>query len=126
LPEREFRYRPMSAGSLFRPAQERALPIADVVAQAEATRTADRVAAVHQPERSLLTRGGDAVGFDFLLLALGARSKRTLRQGQVWGRGGDPSFLDQIILDAGAGKVRRVAVIVLRGARCPCRPMSSL
>jgi sulfide:quinone oxidoreductase len=67
----------------------------------------------------LLTRDGDAVGFDFLLLALGARSKRTLRQGQVWARGGDPSFLDQIILDAGAGKVRRVAVIVPRGARWP-------
>jgi sulfide:quinone oxidoreductase len=118
-PEREFRYRPMSAGSLFRPAQERVLPIADVVAQAEATWTADRAAAVHEPERSLLTRDGDAVGFDFLLLALGARSKRTLRQGHVWERGGDPSFLDQIILDAGAGKVRSVAVIVPRGARWP-------
>jgi hypothetical protein len=51
------------------------------------------VAAVHQPERSLLTRDGDAVGFDFLLLALGARSKRTLRQGQVWERGGDPALI---------------------------------
>ena len=118
-PEREFRYRPMSAGSLFRPAKERGLAIADVVAQAGATWVADRAEVVHEAERTVLTRDGDTVDFDFLLLATGTRSKRPLRQGYVWERGGDPGFLDRIIMEVVAGEVRSVAVAVPRGARWP-------
>jgi sulfide:quinone oxidoreductase len=118
-PEREFRYRPMRAGSLFRPSPERGLAIADLVAQIGATWVVDRASVVREAERSVLTRDGDVVGFDFLLLAPGARSRRALRQGYVWERGADPSFLDQIILDLVAGKVRSVAVAIPRGARWP-------
>ncbi len=118
-PERDFRYRPMSASSLFRPAQERGLAIADLVAQAGVTWVADRADVVDEAEHNVLTREGDTVDFDFLLLAVGARSKRALRQGNVWQRGGDPSFLDQIILEIVAGEVRSVAVVVPRGARWP-------
>ncbi len=118
-PEREFRYRPMSPGSLFRPAQERGLAIANLVAQAGVTWVADRADVIYEAERKVLTRDGDTVDFDFLLLAVGARSKRALRQGHVWERGGDPSFLDQIILEIVAGEVRSVAVAVPRGARWP-------
>jgi sulfide:quinone oxidoreductase len=118
-PEREFRYRPMSPGSLFRPAQERGVAIADLVAQAGAVWVVDRAAAVYETERQVITRDGETVDFDFLLLALGSRSKRALRQGYVWQRGGDPSFLDQIIAGIVAGDVRSVAVVVPRGARWP-------
>jgi sulfide:quinone oxidoreductase len=118
-PEREFRYRPMSPGSLFRPAQERGLAIAELVAQAGVTWVADRADVVYEAERNVLTREGDTVDFDFLLLAAGARSKRVLRQGHVWERGGDPSFLDQIIVEIVAGEVHSVAVAVPRGARWP-------
>jgi sulfide:quinone oxidoreductase len=118
-PESEFRYRPMSGGSLFRPAQERAVAIGDLVAKAGATWVADRAAAVYQTERQVITRDGETVDFDFLLLALGARSKRALSQGHVWERGGDPSFLDGIISRTAAGEVRSVAVAAPRGARWP-------
>lgn len=118
-PEREFRYRPMNAGSLFRPSAERGIPIGDLVAQADATWVAERADAVYDAERSVLTRDGNTVSFDFLLLAVGAQPRRALRQGYVWQRGGDPGFLDQIILDIAAGDVRSVAVTVPRGARWP-------
>ena len=118
-PEREFRYRPMSPDSLFNPARERGLAIADLVAQAGVTWLADRADVVDQAERNVLTRDGDTVGFDFLLLAAGNRPKRALRQGHVWERGGDPSFLDQILLDIVSGEVRSVAVAVPRGTRWP-------
>ncbi len=118
-PEREFRYRPMSAGSLFRPARERGLAIGDVVGEIGAKWLADRVEVVHDAERSLLTRDGDTERFDFLLLAVGARSRRTLRQGYVWERGGDPGFLDRILAEIVADEVRSVAVVVPRGARWP-------
>lgn len=118
-PEREFRYRPTSADSLFRPVAERGLRIADIVAQAGATWIDDRAAAVDDAQRSILTRDGDTVEFDFSLLAAGARSKRALRQGYLWARGGDPSFLDRLLEQAAAGSVRTIAVVVPRGARWP-------
>ena len=118
-PEHEFRYRPTSPGSLFRPARERGLAIADLVAEVGATWVADRADIIYEAERNLLTRDGDTVDFDFLLLAIGARSKRALRQGHVWERGADPGFLDQIIDGIAAGEVRSVAVAVPRGARWP-------
>ncbi len=109
----------MSPGSLFRPAPERGLPIADLVAQIGATWVDDRADVIYEAERNLLTRDGDMVDFDFLLLAIGARSKRTVRQGHVWERGADPGFLDQILEGIAAGEVRSVAVAVPRGARWP-------
>ena len=109
----------MSPDSLFNPARERGLAIADLVAQAGVTWLADRADVVDEAERNVLTRDGDTVGFDFLLLAAGNRSKRALRQGHVWERGGDPSFLDQILLDIVSGEVRSVAVAVPRGTRWP-------
>jgi len=118
-PESEFRYRPMSAQSLYQPADERSLPIADVVAETGATWIQDRVAAVRPEGRALLTRDGDTVKFDCLLLALGARQRRALAHGHAWERGRDPSFLDEILVDMAACRVGSVAVVVPRGARWP-------
>ena len=118
-PEREFRYRPMSPGSLVRPARERGLAIADIASEVSATWVADRAALVDEPQRSVVTRDGDMVGFDFLLLAAGSRSTRAVHQGHVWARGSDPGFLDQILSELVAGSVRNVAVVVPRGARWP-------
>jgi len=118
-PDREFRYRPMSPGSLFRPAEERGVAIAELAAQAGAEWVADHAAAVYEQERQVLTRDGDTVDFDFLLLALGSRPRRALRQGYLWERGGDPSFLDQIISGMLAGEIRSAAVAAPRGARWP-------
>jgi sulfide:quinone oxidoreductase len=119
-PEREFRYRPMSPDSLFRPAPERGVAIADLAAHAGATWVVDAAESVHEePERFVLTRDGDAVGFDYLLIATGAGSERALQQGFVWQRGGDPTFLDRIIHEIVTGEIGRVAVAVPRGARWP-------
>lgn len=116
-PDREFRYRPMHRDSLFRPARERGIKVADLVAETGATWVRDRAEFVRESERCLLTRDGDTVEFDYLLLAPGERSKRPLAQGYLWERGGDPSFLEEIIRQIAAGKVASVAVAIPRGAR---------
>lgn len=118
-PDREFRYRPIHRDSLFRPAPERGIAIAELVADTGARWIRDRASAVHQDERRVLTRDGDEIDFDFLLLAPGSRSRRALRQGYLWQRGGDPGFLDQILRDFGTGEVTSVAVVIPRGARWP-------
>ena len=118
-PEREFRYRPVSQGSLFRPARERGLAVADLVAETGAQWTEDRAEAVHAEERAVMTRDGDTVNFDFLLLAFGSQAKRALKQGDVWQRGADPSSLDRIIRETIMGELTTVAVNIPRGARWP-------
>ena len=118
-PDREFRYRPMPRDSLFRPTRERGIKVADLVAETGATWVRDRAEVVRESERCLLTRDGDIVEFDYLLLAPGERSKRPLAQGYLWERGGDPSFLDTIIRQIAAEQVASVAVAVPRGARWP-------
>ena len=118
-PEREFRYRPMSPGSQSRPAAEQGIAIADLVADAGGSWVQDRAAAVDQAERRVLTRDGDTVEFDFLLLAAGARGRRALSQGHLWQRGADPGFLDEILAGITAREVQSVAVVVPRGARWP-------
>jgi sulfide:quinone oxidoreductase len=116
-PDHEFRYRPMHRESLFRPARERGIKIADLVAETGATWVRDRAEVVRESERCLLTRDGDTVEFDYLLLAAGERARRPLAQGYLWERGRDPSFLDEIISEIADGKVTSVAVAVPRGAR---------
>ncbi len=107
----------MHRDSLLRPARERGINVADLVAETGATWVRDRAEVVRESEGCLLTRDGDIVEFDYLLLAPGERSKRPLAQGYLWERGGDPSFLNEIIRDIAARKVASVAVAVPRGAR---------
>jgi sulfide:quinone oxidoreductase len=118
-PNREFRYRPIGHDSPLRPARERSIPLAMVVADVQAKWNVDCAEVVRAGERQVLTRDRDTVGFDFLLLAAGARSRPCLQHGYTWERGQDPGLLDQIILDLDAGKARSIAVIVPRGARWP-------
>src|SRR5215472_2129285 len=68
-PEREFRYRAMRADRPLVPAPEGALKIADFAAEAGAALVHDRVIEVREADRTLLTRDGDLVDFDYLLLA---------------------------------------------------------
>ncbi|HUN79427.1 MAG TPA: FAD/NAD(P)-binding oxidoreductase [Solirubrobacteraceae bacterium] len=118
-PDSEFRYRPMSLRSPFRPAREQALAIGELVAQAGGTWTRARADFVEDSQRTVITRDGDVVDYDFLLLAPGGRAARTLRGGYVWQRGGDPGVLDRVIAGLAAGDSRSVAVTVPRGARWP-------
>ena len=78
------------------------------------------MAAVNQTDRCIETRNGDLIGFDYLLLAPGARQERSLQQGYVWERGRDPGFLDDVLAALRhSSSATRVAVIVPRGARWP-------
>jgi NADPH-dependent 2,4-dienoyl-CoA reductase/sulfur reductase-like enzyme len=118
-PEREFCYRAMQFARPLVPAPERVLPIADLVAEAGAALVHDRVVEVREADRTLLTRDGDLVGFDYLLLATGARGERVLEQGQVWERGRDPVVLDETLEGLASSRAIRAGVLIPRGARWP-------
>jgi sulfide:quinone oxidoreductase len=117
--EREFCYRSMTETSLFSVGAARATSTVALAAQAEAALVADRADVVHEADRQILTRKGDLVDYDYLLLAPGARSERTLRQGEMWGPHDDPSRLAQLISDVRAGGAEATALVVPAGARWP-------
>jgi sulfide:quinone oxidoreductase len=118
-PERAFRYRPIDPEAPLRPVRERSLRIADITAEADADWVVDRVALIDERGGTVLTRDGDTLPFEYLLIAAGARSSPALYQGELWVRGGDPGFLDEIIDQLADQRARSVAVVIPRGARWP-------
>ena len=118
-PEGEFRYRPAIRSSLFRTAAERGLRLQDVATAAGATWIRDRADFVDESAGVVVTRDGSTLDFDFLLLAMGGRPVRPLNQGNLWARGGDPSFVDEIRAGLAEGEIRSVAITVPRGSRWP-------
>ncbi len=117
--EREFRYRAVPSGRPLAPTPEHSIAIAAVAAETGAAVVYDRVVEVREADGAVLTRDGDLVGFDYLLLATGARGERVLEQGHVWERGRDPVALDETLHDLTAGVVTRAGVVIPRGARWP-------
>jgi len=118
-PEPEFRYRAMRAERPLVPAPERALPVADLAADVGAMLVRDHVVEVRDADRAVLTRDGDLVGFDYLLLATGARGERVLEQGHVWERGRDPAVLDETLERLASSSAASAGVLIPRGARWP-------
>lgn len=118
-PQEEFRYRPMSPDSPFQPATERGLAISSLARDVGAELIADRADLVDRAARTILTRDGTTVAFEHLLIAVGSRPERALRQGWIWERGADPGFLDAILHEIEGDRLGSVGVVVPRGARWP-------
>jgi sulfide:quinone oxidoreductase len=74
---------------------------------------------VRERDLHVVTRDGETLPFDYLLLAIGGRTERAVGQGHVWERGSDPGFLDHTIADIVAGRIASVAVVIPRGAHWP-------
>ncbi len=118
-PKRQFRYRAMPAGRPLVPAPEHATAVAALAADTGAEVLYDRVVEVRDADRALLTRDGDLVDFDYLLLATGARGERVLEQGDVWERGRDPVVLDETLEMLASSSATRAGVVIPCGARWP-------
>jgi sulfide:quinone oxidoreductase len=72
-PEREFRYRPMAVAEPFSIAHARRLELATIVADFDAALTIGSLAAVEPAERRVITRGGETIAYDALVVACGTR-----------------------------------------------------
>jgi sulfide:quinone oxidoreductase len=74
-PEAKFVNRPMSVDEPFRPKRVRGLKLAEVVAEFDSTWHRGTLDEVDNERRLAVTRTGDAISYDKLVLALGARSE---------------------------------------------------
>jgi len=111
-PDPAFAYRPLSSVAEFATHPLHELPLAELAASVGAQLVHDRVALVDEGRRRLLTGEGSWVGFDYLLLAVGARQLPTPHGWLRWPKGGDPGLLRTLLEDLREGRPRTLAVVV--------------
>ena len=72
-PDEKFAYRPIPTARPYAPGSRRELSLDEVTRELDASRVADEVALVDEERGELLTRSGETLHFDRLLIAVGAR-----------------------------------------------------
>jgi len=115
----DFVSRPMKVAEPFARGRARRYPIADMARDAGARLVADSVSAVDLGERVAHTAGGEALRYDALLLATGARSVAAYRHALTWDDKSGPDHLGGLLRDIEGGYVRRLAFAVPPGPGWP-------
>jgi sulfide:quinone oxidoreductase len=118
-PNSSLTYRPLSAVAEFATYPPHDLPLGELASSIAARLVPDRVALVDEEQGQLLTHDGDWIGFDYLLLAVGAREHRMPGGWLRWPAGGDPGILRTLLGELRSGQLKRIAVFVPAHAAWP-------
>jgi sulfide:quinone oxidoreductase len=111
-PDPEFVYRPLSVAEPFDLADARAVPLAELAAEHDAGYRQDALAEVDPRRRVVVTRAGAEVSYDFLMLAVGARTTEAL-PGAITFRGPpDVAEFGELVAALERGAARRVVFAV--------------
>ena len=123
-PGPDFVYRPLAVATPFGAGETQRFSLHTLAHEAGATLTEASVRAV-RPERMTVETADEEIGYDALLLALGAHSVESV-PGAVSFRGpGDEDALAAVLRDAREGRVRRLAFTMPAGISWPL-PMYEL
>ena len=118
-PEREFTYRPLAVAEPFRVGEVRRFPLEPLVHAAGAHLRCGAVATVDAHSKNITLDEGDAVDYDVLALALGARPCEAI-PGALTFRGAEDGAMLATLLDrATSGKVKRFVFAVPAAATWP-------
>ena len=88
------------------------VPIATVAERAEAEVVRSPLERVDPDARTAHTEAGDAIGYDALLVAVGARPSAGVRGALTWWPGADHAEFARLTADAEEGEAGRIAFIV--------------
>jgi sulfide:quinone oxidoreductase len=114
-PEDELVYRPLSVADPFSMAVTRRYPLEPIARDIGAERVVGRLASVDPVARTVRTDGGEQLGYDALLIALGARAEPALEGALTFWGPGDAEAVHGLVQDVGGGYSRRVAFVVPPG-----------
>jgi sulfide:quinone oxidoreductase len=118
-PETEFTYRPLAVAEPFGVGEMRRFPLNSLVEAAGARLRSGSVAAIDAEPRIVTLTNGEELGYDVLLLALGALPREAV-PGALTFRGPQDSAALAALLDrTTAGEVNRIAFVVPAGASWP-------
>jgi sulfide:quinone oxidoreductase len=119
-PDAAFSYRPLSTAVPFTFREQRTRPLAELAEGLGARFVHDALAEVDEERSRVLTRDGDFIPYDALLVAVGARVPRGAPPGVMFERGreGRRAFAG-LIRELEDGTAKSVAVVVPRAAAWP-------
>jgi len=110
--EREFAYRPMATAEPFGRGHAERIRLAEVAFDAAAELVHGELAAVDCAGRVAITRSGERIGYDELLVAIGASREPALRRALTWTPDGDAAVFGGLLRDLEEGYVKQVAFVV--------------
>src|SRR3954452_23234197 len=111
-PDEELVYRPLSVADPFSLALVRRYPLEAIADDLGVERVVDRLASVQPAARVVRTAGGRELGWDALLVALGARAEPALERATTFWGPGDADAVRGLVRDVEGGYTRRVAFVV--------------
>ena len=111
-PQREFRYRPMATAVPFARGHMQVLDLADTVRETGATFVRGTLAEVDAAAREAVLADGSRLGYDALLVAVGAASEPAYGRVTTWTPELDREVFGGLLADLEEGYAKRVAFIV--------------
>jgi sulfide:quinone oxidoreductase len=118
-PEAEFTYRPLAVAEPFGVGEVKRFPLSGLVDAAGAHLRAGSVAGVDAEQKLVTLADGQELGYDVLLLALGARPREAVAGALTFRGLQDSAALSTLLDKTTAGEVRRIAFTVPLGASWP-------
>jgi sulfide:quinone oxidoreductase len=111
-PSPEFVYRPMRVREPFGYSPAQRYPLDAIARDVGADLVADAFKWLDGPARVVHTAGGQALEYDVLLLALGARARPRFRHALTIDDGRLDEQMQGVLTDVGAGRVHKLAFVV--------------
>jgi len=118
-PESEFVYRPLAVAEPFLAGEARRFPLARLVEDAGGGFRQGHVTRVDLGRRVVELEGGARLPYDVLLVALGAKPQEAVQGALTFFGPGSSSALADVLDEALAGDVRRIAFAVPAGTAWP-------
>jgi sulfide:quinone oxidoreductase len=120
-PEDEFVYRPLAVEKPFGVGRMRQVPLARAARQAGADFVAGTVETVDTDDKVVQTSAGDGIGYDVLLLAVGATAVPVIPNAITWDDRADSETIGGLIQDIDQGYSHSLAVVIPPGPAWPLR-----
>jgi sulfide:quinone oxidoreductase len=118
-PERQFTFRPMAVAVPFARGHMQRFDLADVARDTGAELVRGGLAAVDAPAREAVLTDGRRIGYDALLVAVGAHSEPAWSRVNTWTPEQDRDVFGGLLADLEEGYAKRVAFVVPIGVAWP-------
>jgi sulfide:quinone oxidoreductase len=120
-PEDEFVYRPVSVEEPFAVGRRRGVQLGQAAQHADADFLSATVGEIDPAERRLELSTGEGLGYDALVLAVGAAALPAVEHAMTWDDRSDSEMLGGLLRDIEQGYAQRVAVVIPAGPGWPLR-----
>jgi sulfide:quinone oxidoreductase len=115
-PAEDFAYKPLSVGEPFAHRSAEHRPLTQIASDFDVELRADTVARVDPAAATVQTAGGEEIGYDSLVVALGARREPAYEHARTFRGHEDSEALHGLVQDLEEGYVKSVVFIVPPGA----------